>query len=138
MFRQDPTLEATMPFIRVTLSSARAADAAPAIASGVTRLMAEVLGKKAELTSVLVETPSVAAWTVGGEPRPAAAHLEASVTAGTNTEEEKARFIAEAMNLLKSHIPGLHEATYVVVREMPATDWGYDGRTQAARRVMTA
>lgn len=26
-------------------------------------------------------------------------------------------------------------ASYVVVRELPATDWGYGGQTQAARKL---
>ncbi|UUZ78419.1 hypothetical protein LP414_13035 [Polaromonas sp. P1(28)-13] len=28
----------------------------------------------------------------------------------------------------------LEPASYVIVREVPATDWGYGGQTQAARR----
>jgi 4-oxalocrotonate tautomerase len=29
----------------------------------------------------------------------------------------------------------LAEASYIIVRELPAEDWGYGGHTQAARRV---
>jgi 4-oxalocrotonate tautomerase len=122
-----------MPFLRLTITPAPAASAAYALAERLTNLMAERLGKKAALTSVLVE-PAHGLWTIGGAAQPAAAHLEATITAGTNTETEKAAFIAEAMTLLRAHLPDLHAATYVTLREAAATDWGYDGRTQAARR----
>ena len=31
------------------------------------------------------------------------------------------------------HGQGLEPASYVIVREVPASDWGYGGQTQAAR-----
>ncbi|MFZ5557786.1 MAG: tautomerase family protein [Pseudomonadota bacterium] len=108
-----------------------------ALAAGVTGLMESVLGKRRALTSVLVEQAGASGWSVGGRiagAESARAHVEASITAGTNTEAEKARFVAEAAALLGRVLPGLPQATYVVVREVPATDWGYDGRTQLSRR----
>jgi 4-oxalocrotonate tautomerase len=122
-----------MPFLRLTVTPEPTADAASALTKGLTALMAERLGKKAALTSVLVESAR-GVWTIGDAAQPAAAHLDATITAGTNTEAEKAAFIAAAMALMKAHMPGLHAATYVTLREVAATDWGYDGRTQAARR----
>ncbi len=32
----------------------------------------------------------------------------------------------------------LHEASYVIVRELPAADWGYGGHTQAHRQAQRA
>ena len=122
-----------MPFLRLTVAPALRPSAASALADGLTSLMAERLGKKAALTSVFVE-PASGLWTIGGVAQPSAAHLEATITAGTNTEAEKADFIAAAMALLRTQSPELHAATYVTLREVAAADWGYDGRTQAARR----
>jgi 4-oxalocrotonate tautomerase len=100
----------------------------------VTALMAGVLRKNAELTSVLVEQAPASGWSIGGEPLVVAAHLDAKVTAGTNTTAEKARFITDAHTLLKAVIgPELSVATYVVVHEVPGEAWGYDGLTQAHR-----
>ena len=122
-----------MPFLRLTLAPEPSPSVAAALAQGLTTLMAERLRKNAALTSVLVEsTPSL--WTIGGAAQRTAAHLDATITAGTNTEAEKAAFIADAMMLLRTHVPDLHAATYVTLREVAASDWGYDGRTQAARR----
>ncbi len=97
--------------------------------------MADVLGKRPDLTAVLIETHDAALWSVGGEPVPCAAHLEATVTAGTNSAPEKAEFLRAAHDLL-ARVAGadLPPATYVVVREVPADTWGYGGRTQEARR----
>jgi 4-oxalocrotonate tautomerase len=122
-----------MPFVRITTRPALPADARVQLAKGTTRLMADVLGKRADLTSVLVEEGG-GTWTVGGIEPPRAAHLDALVTAGTNTEAEKATFLAQAMALLTEAAGALPEATYVVVREVPATDWGYDGLSQAFRK----
>ncbi|MCI4661280.1 MAG: hypothetical protein MRY63_05585 [Neomegalonema sp.] len=91
------------------------------------------LGKKRELTSVLVESTVAAHWEIGGIARASAAHLEVCVTAGTNSDAEKRRFIANAMESLRNALPGVSEATYVVIRELPGSSWGYDGRTQADR-----
>ena len=34
---------------------------------------------------------------------------------------------------LRAAVPGLSATTYIIIREMPASAWGYDGRTQADR-----
>jgi 4-oxalocrotonate tautomerase len=100
-----------------------------------TDLMASVLGKKANLTSVLLEPPPVASWTIGRTPARVAVHINATITADTNSADEKARFIEQTMRLLKSVFGSkLNPATYVVIAEVPAQSWGYDGRTQESRR----
>jgi len=99
-----------------------------------TGLMAGILRKKPELTAVLVEQVPAMGWTVGAEPVQAAAHLDVKVTEGTNTAEEKARFVAEAMSLLRSVLgSSLNPVAYVVVHEVPSDAWGWDGLTQAYR-----
>ena len=62
----------------------------------------------------------------------AVAHLDVKVTEGTNTPVEKASFVSEAMKLLRSVLgTGLNPVTYVVIHEVPAGAWGWDGLTQA-------
>lgn len=100
-----------------------------------TRLMASVMRKKADLTAVLVEQVPVQAWSVGASPVPVAAHLDVKVTQGTNTPQEKERFVASAAQLLREVLgEGLPVATYVVVDEVAGDAWGYDGLTQDQRR----
>lgn len=122
-----------MPFARLTLIPAPAADMARSLAADLTAIVARDLRKQRDLTSVLVETPGASQWTVGANEQEVAAHLEVCVTAGTNTEEEKRTFVGNAILLLRQALPTLPVATYVVVKELPAINWGYDGQTQADR-----
>lgn len=127
-----------MPFIRISLG--RPADAATRQRLGrrATDLIVDLLGKRREVTAVLVEGNGDAAWLIGGEHVAAGAtpaHCEIAITAGTNTPAEKARTIAALHALLAETLGDVPEASYVVIRELPAENWGYAGRTQAARRL---
>jgi 4-oxalocrotonate tautomerase len=125
----------TMPFVNIKVAGASLApEQILRLQTEATRLMAEVMHKKPELTAVLVEQLDAARWAVGAIPVRAAAHLDVKVTAGTNTPEEKRRFVSEAVRLLRSVIgPTLNPVCYVVVHEIAADAWGYGGRTQADR-----
>jgi 4-oxalocrotonate tautomerase len=123
-----------MPFARLTLFPAPSAAVAARLAAGLTDLIATALRKQSDLTSVLIEAPG-GSWTIGGQVASATVHLEVTVTAGTNSVAEKSQFLASAMAILRSELPDLPDASYCVVREVAATDWGYDGKTQADRAV---
>ena len=102
----------------------------------------EAAGLIGEVTAVVIDDLPAARWHIGGAPvaQPTAL-LEISITEGTNTEEETAAFIAAAFAELQRQLAGdgaLAAASYVVVRELPASDWGYGGRTQHARRLALA
>jgi 4-oxalocrotonate tautomerase len=127
-----------MPFIRITVSGpVLAPKQVSRLQHEMTGLMASTLGKQADLTSVLVERPDIAGWAIGGVSARVAAHVEATITAGTNSPEEKADFIEQTMTLLRNVLGSeLHPATYVVVNDMQANAWGYDGRTQQSRRLL--
>lgn len=109
-----------------------------ALASALTELTALHLGKRPQVTAVLIDDIPAARWHIGGQDVSApTAFLEISITAGTNTIAEKQAFIAAAFDELQKqlgHGKALEPASYVIVRELPATDWGYGGQTQAARR----
>lgn len=110
-----------------------------AIASQLTQITANLLHKRADVTAVVIEDIPAARWHIGGQAvQSPTAFLEISITAGTNTQQEKADFIAAAFAALQSVLAPhgqLDSASYVVVRELPATDWGYGGHTQAERRL---
>ena len=128
-----------MPTLIVRHSVALSDAAQAHLARTLTTIAADTLGKRAEVTAVVFEPVAAARWWIGGEPaqRPTAM-LEIRITAGTNTVEQKARFIEAADAALQRHLApdaALDEASYVVVHELPATDWGYDGLTQRARQL---
>ncbi len=127
-----------MPTLTLKLAAPPDPPRDQALASALTAITAATLGKRAEVTAVMIEELPVARWFIGARPvqRPTAL-LEISITAGTNTTVQKAAFIEAAFAELQSRLaPGasLEEASYVIVREVAATDWGYGGKTQQARR----
>ena len=109
------------------------------LACTLTDLTARVLRKRAEVTAVVIGDVPAGAWFIAGEaPTEPTACLTITVTAGTNTADEKAAFVAGAFDALQARLaPGgtLAPASYVRVQELPAGDWGYDGLTQAQRRL---
>ncbi len=105
-----------------------------ALASQLTRLTARVLHKRPEVTAVMIDDMPAARFCVNGQAsEQAVACLEIDITQGTNTAQEKQQFVHEAHALLRQLMGDLHEASYVIVRELPAGDWGFGGLTQAQR-----
>ena len=124
-----------MPFIRITvLGPTLAAERIQRLQQGTTDLMVSVMRKPVEGVAALVEQVTDGAWSIAGRPMGAAAHVEATVAQGTNTPDEKARFIAEMWALLRSALgPDLREETYIVVHEIDTTAYGRGGLTRAER-----
>ena len=131
-----------MPTLQLKISPLQNPSRYAKLAAALTHLTAVHLGKRAEVTAVMIDDVPAARWHVGGrDVRGPTAFLEVSVTAGTNTAAEKAAFIDAAfVELQRQLAPGqaLEPASYVIVRELAATDWGYGGQTQAARRQSAA
>jgi 4-oxalocrotonate tautomerase len=127
-----------MPTLQLKVSPLQNPSRYRALASALTRITAEQLGKREEVTAVMIDDIPAARWHIGGtDVQAPTAFLEISTTAGTNTATEKAAFIAAAYAELQRQLSdgqGLALASYVIVREVAATDWGYGGQTQAARR----
>ena len=124
-----------MPFINVKVAGQKLSrDQVERIQAGVTTLMTDILHKVGPLVGVLVEEVPLAGWSVGAAPVACAAQVDAVISAGTNTAEEKGRFITEASRLLKDVLGSqLADVSYVVIHEVPKDSWGYGGLTQAHR-----
>jgi len=126
-----------MPTLNLRVAPLQNPERYQALAHALTRITADVLGKRPEVTAVLIDDLPAARWYVGGDSvqRPTAL-LEITVTQGTNTAAQKAEFVARAFAELRRQLGAggaLEEASYVTVREVAATDWGYGGRTQRER-----
>lgn len=128
-----------MPFIRISLAGKRLpADRIAHLHNGTTELMTRILGKRREVVVVAVEASPAPNWSVNGKSLAKAAPLaqmEAFITAGTNTGEEKAAFIRAAHGLLASLLGTEATPIYIQIIEIPGSDWGYDGETQATRKL---
>jgi 4-oxalocrotonate tautomerase len=132
-----------MPTLLLTIAPLQNPERYAALGAALTRITAQVLHKNPEVTAVMIDDLPAARFLVAGRDAPGPiACLEISITAGTNTPEEKAQFICQAYGELSRQLSTgsqtLSQASYVIVRELPATDWGYGGTTQAARRALAS
>ncbi|MEW7993310.1 MAG: hypothetical protein G8D81_09965 [gamma proteobacterium symbiont of Clathrolucina costata] len=101
-----------------------------------TRLIEEIMGKRPSVTAVMVQSLPSANWAIGGEAlndHLRAAQVDITITAGTNTAEEKAGMIDAIHQMLNDRVGPLAKASYVVIHEVAADAWGYAGRTQQSR-----
>ena len=127
-----------MPFINIAVANRRLSKAKrQRLFDETTRLMAEVMNKNPALTAVRIDEHPAENWAIAGEAVSAggqpAVHMDIKVTAGTNTDEEKAEMIRLSMALLREVVGAVPEASYVVIHDLDAGAWGYNGRTQKAR-----
>ena len=129
-----------MPYIDIRLAGTAITQAQrDALLADTTKLMVTVMGKRREVTVVSILEHAKQNWAVGGtalrgEDLPGT-YVEIKVTHGTNTAQEKAMMIAETSAMLKRLLGEMQAASYVVIHEIAADSWGYDGLTQAQRKL---
>ncbi|NJS36072.1 MAG: 4-oxalocrotonate tautomerase [Brachymonas sp.] len=126
-----------MPTLNLRLAPLLNPPVYDSLAAKLTALTAKVLHKRPEVTIVMIDDLPAARFCAGGAAsEQAIACLEINITAGTNTAVEKQAFVSDAHALLRQLLGDLHEASYVIVRELPAENWGYGGMTQAQRKLL--
>ncbi|MFF4604040.1 4-oxalocrotonate tautomerase family protein [Streptomyces sp. NPDC001339] len=129
-----------MPYFRVTVTDPDLpADAQRALAEGLTQLAVSVLRKSGARTIVHLNLVPADRYFIDGKPltgdrehdhdRDRDAHVEASITAGTNSAAEKADFIAAAGELL-TNVLGPLPRSGVALHELHPESYGYNGVTQ--------
>ena len=130
-----------MPYIRIQLSQSVSQMETLRLANEITNIMTTILRKKQALVSVSLESIPASQWFIDGknmaERDETTAFVSAKITDETNTAEEKAQAIAAIDVLLTEVLGTLAEASYIVLDCLPATDWGYSGKTQASRKTGT-
>jgi len=128
-----------VPYVNAKLCVTSSPELTARITALLTDLTVRILRKERTRTTVVVEYVPTAQWTVGGaianRADPRRFYVEAKITAGTNSRDEKARYVHEVQRGLESSL-GLGQAEgYVFVQELPADSWGHDGETQEVRYV---
>jgi 4-oxalocrotonate tautomerase len=127
-----------MPFMQLVVSGRPQPILAKALAQGVTELTASILGKNANLTGVAVSFLAPESWFVSGQSLEelglSSFWLDLTVSSDTSTRREKERYIAAVFALLRERLGPLHEASYVLVHDVPADSWGFAGLSQADRK----
>jgi 4-oxalocrotonate tautomerase len=131
--------ENAMPYLDVKISGTPAADITQQVADRLADLTTTILHKKRELTSITVTYVDGRQWYVAGTPITAQEqttfYLAIHVTDGTNTKDEKAAYIKQVFASMQSILGKLHPASYVVIKDVGADSWGYEGATQEFRYV---
>jgi 4-oxalocrotonate tautomerase len=128
-----------MPLLQLNLTDVPLSDQQRNdVLSGLTARMASLLGKRADLTVVTIAQSGSAGWSLAGqslEGRGWCASLTVHITADSNTAEEQAVFIESAFAMLQEVLAAPPAApVYIIVNEIAAHSWGFDGRTQLSRR----
>lgn len=126
-----------MPYINIRIGTTLESTQRKQLYEKTTALMNTVLGKRREVTVVHIQESEPQQWSTNAVQlspnEPIGAYVDIKVTDGTNTPEEKAEMISQTVRMLKDVIDTIQEACYVVIDDVPANSWGYDGITQAAR-----
>ena len=126
-----------MPYINIRLGSKLDNDQREQLCERTTSLMNTVMGKRREVTVVHIQESEAQQWSTNALPlatdEPVAAYVDVKITAGTNTPEEKAELISQTVKMLQDVVGTIQEACYVVIDDIPANSWGYNGVTQAER-----
>lgn len=126
-----------MPYINIRLGTTVTSRQQQQLQVQTTSLMHTIMGKRQEVTVVHIQESTADQWSTNSmtlnQEDPVSAYVEIKVTQGTNTADEKSAMIAATVNMLKEVMGTIQEACYVVIDEIPANSWGYDGKTQAER-----
>src|SRR5882672_8849916 len=123
-----------MPMITVQVAAEPDSRLAGELATTVTRLTADLLGKDPKVTAVAVDFLPRRFWYLGGrsadELGTAAFFVDVRISDGTNTKDEKARYLAETFAALSRLLGGVHPESYIHVDDVRADAYGYGGLTQ--------
>lgn len=128
-----------MPILSVQLSTPPMPKQSAAVAALLSRLTADILHKKPEVTSIAITHVNPAHWFVGGmslhEQEKTSFFLDVHITDETNTADEKALYIAEVFTQMAALLGNLHHESYIHVHDVRAAAYGYGGVTQQYRAI---
>ncbi len=126
-----------MPYLNVRISMKESSDIAEKIVSTLMTHTSELLGKKREVTSIAIDFVSPELWFVEGsrmrEQNAVTFYLDIKVTDGTNTKVEKAKYVEKVFSDIQSIIGPITPASYIVIHDVRADSWGFQGKTQEYR-----
>ena len=128
-----------MPYLNIKIAAPASEETSSQVAILLTRLTASVLGKKPEVTAVAVDFVEPRHWFIGAvaldQKQVQSFYLDIKVTEGTNTKNEKADYVNQVFAGLEGIIGEVAPASYIVIHEVPADAWGYQGHTQEFRYI---
>jgi 4-oxalocrotonate tautomerase len=124
-----------MPFIRITVFAPELSQSQIEwLQKGTTALMVNGMRKPLVGVAVLVDHVARGGWRIADKAAAVSAEVEAIISADSNTPEEKAKFMADMMALLRETLGAeLNDETYIVIQEIPRNSYGRGGLSRAER-----
>jgi 4-oxalocrotonate tautomerase len=126
-----------MPYINIRLGCKLNNKQREQLNNKTTHFMNTIMGKRREVTVVHIMESEPEQWATNSnqltKEEPTGAYVDIKITDGTNTPEEKAEMIYQTVEMLKNVAGTIQEACYVVIHDIPANSWGYNGKTQEVR-----
>ncbi len=128
-----------MPYIHIAVT--RQADAALSkeIATRISTLTAKHLHKDPNITAVSVTYVDPVHWFAGGvslaEQGMNTYWLDIKVVDGSNTKAEMADYLEAVFTAMTDILGNVHSESYALVHEVPASAYGYAGKTQEYRYI---
>ena len=125
-----------MPFINIKTNVKKDENLKKQIVKKVLENTSKILHKDPKVTSTLVEFLPFEQWSIDTQSQNTF-YLDIKITKGTNTKEEKAKYIQETYNSLKEILGDISPSSYVLIDEVDASSWGFDGITQEYRYIQS-
>lgn len=126
-----------MPILTVKVSAQKSESLALKINNILLELTSNILNKKRELTSIIIDYIEPDNWIIGGNTLIALEkntfYLNITITDETNTKEEKSKYIEAVFKAFDDILGNLHEESYIYIQDARATAYGYGGLTQEHR-----
>jgi 4-oxalocrotonate tautomerase len=130
-----------MPYLNVRVSIPESSESAEKIVAVLMKHTSEGLGKKPDVTSIEINFVAPDRWFVGGvrvsEQKAVTFYLDIKVTDGTNTKAEKAKYARDVFADFDSIFGPITPASYIVIHDVRADSWGFQGRTQEYRFIQS-
>jgi 4-oxalocrotonate tautomerase len=128
-----------MPILNVKVSSQPRPELSARINAGLVELTQRILRKNPEVTAVAIDYVPPEHWYVGGrslsERQQNSFYFEIKIVDGTNTKDEKSRYLAESFQFFEQLLGNLHPESYIHIQDVRAEAYGYGGKTQEYRYI---
>lgn len=126
-----------MPYLNIKFSGELPPSMVGQVACTLTELTARLLQKQSAVTAVVVEQVPATGWFIGGQTLAGSGRnsfcLDIKITEGTNTKQQKADYIREVFLALEKLLGDVDAASYIIIHDVKADAWGYQGTTQEYR-----
>jgi 4-oxalocrotonate tautomerase len=128
-----------MPILNVKISAPSSRELSAKINAGLLELTSRILRKSPDLTAITIDYVPPEDWYVGGktlaDQKKNSFYFDIKIVDGTNTKDEKARYVAEAYAFFGQLLGDLHPESYVYVQDVRAEAYGFGGKTQEYRYI---